>query len=333
MGSLESCPDGRDESPNLHKHGRSRNAHPRRANPASGSRHFRVASLFADRCHVRYLSLVRASTQLVRLLKRFSIGIVLGMSVVPHFSEAEVAGTAPTGFATKAIDGVPGLFALENSPESDSAVITIIRPAPGQIFAEGDSVFLEFSVTGIALGVPTYHFERFASMNDPNGQHVHIVTDSDEFLTSYHAGVPVYLGLAKEGRHCAHVYACRSWHESIKSAGSRQFVEYVVKGEHAESGNQDTLTCPARLIVYCSEGFLSQDSVPVRLIDYVPLGFDLHAEELSIRIELGEVQKSGLGWTSHLCVGPLNSEIQLRVITREGTVYPGVQTLPMKSRK
>ncbi len=124
-----------------------------------------------------------------------------------------------------AVEGhIPGLYRWGHSAQSDTAVVTILAPTDGQRYQAGDSIFVTVSVAGIAIGAPTQHADRCGLMLAPQGQHTHIILDDLPPLSHHGLGKPVFAGLATPGVHHLRVYACRSWHESIKSPGSFQMI-------------------------------------------------------------------------------------------------------------
>lgn len=204
--------------------------------------------------------------------------------------------------------GIPGLYRWGHSAQSDTAVVTILAPTDGQRYRAGDSIFVTVSVAGIAIGAPTQHADRCGLTLSPQGQHTHIILDDRPPLSHHGLGKPVFAGVATPGVHHLRVYACRSWHESIKSPGSFRMVTIHVDDTLAPApGPVLTLNWPQGefegqegrailldfLVSGCAIGpedhrvRLTVDSAPTILHDLVPYVLtDLSPGAHHLRVEL-----------------------------------------------
>lgn len=254
--------------------------------------------------------------QTTRFRSSLAQGLALLLAVTAIPTDLRSQSTAPNSHheSEDGLPVVPGLFSLPNSTESDSAFVTIIRPAPGQQFNPGDSVMLDYTINGIAMGVATHNPGRLRMFDDTIGQHVHIVYEAGTDMVSNAAGGPVFLGFASPGRHCVRVYVCRSWHESIKSGGARASVEFVVHGSGDSNQVSESASVCEPVLVIRSTGVRNPASKQdIAMIDLVPFGFEIGAAGFRVQILLGDEVTPIEAWHPLLLVTDSRESVEFRV--------------------
>lgn len=236
---------------------------------------------------------------------------------------------SPSGHAQLAIDtvhfarpvlidgAIPGLYKWANSPQSDSAVLTVLSPVDGQQYKPGDSVFVTFSVAGIAIGAQTQHADLLGLANSAEGQHVHVILDNQEPITSHSVGRPIFAGTVERGFHTLRVFACRSWHESIKSPDAYQIISIVADLDtsilRGQSPRQDvpllTHSQPAGEYVGEESGLI--------LIDFLLSNAVLGADEHKVRLTIDSSATDLVDWVPYLItgLGPGEHTVKLELLS------------------
>lgn len=222
---------------------------------------------------------------------------------------------------------IPGLYEWPNSRQSDSAELTILSPAEGQLFSAGDSVFITVSVAGIAIGAQTAHASSCGLTYHPEGQHTHIVLDDGTTLTNLSTGRPFYVTAATNGTHTLRVFACRSWHESIKSSGSFKMVTYRV-GDSSDSTPSPGGSGQPILTYNSPRGEYESDSTKYLLIDFHLENVSLAPEGHHVRLTVDSASTILTRSVPYLLSGltPGHHSITLDLLDGIGTAVPGPYT-------
>ena len=110
--------------------------------------------------------------------------------------------------------------------EQDQAqpMLKIISPAKNAAI-KGSSVDVKLELSGDLKG--------YLPHKDPatgKGNHIHVILDNQPYEAYYDTSQPFELRNVAEGKHTLRVFPSRPWHESYKSEGAFQMVEFTVKG-------------------------------------------------------------------------------------------------------
>src|SRR6267143_3373467 len=110
--------------------------------------------------------------------------------------------------------------------EQDDAkpVLKIISPAKNAVI-NGSTVNVKLELSGDLKG--------YMPHKDPatgKGNHIHDILDNQPYEAYYDTTQPFELRNVTEGKHTLRVFPSRPWHESYKSDGNFQMVEFTVKG-------------------------------------------------------------------------------------------------------
>lgn len=221
---------------------------------------------------------------------------------------------------------IPGLYKWANSPQSDSATLTILSPVDGQQFKSGDSVFVTFSVAGIAIGAQTQHADLLGLANSAEGQHVHVILDTQEPITSHSIGRPIFVGTVERGFHTLRVFACRSWHESIKSPNAYQVITVVADLDTSILRGQ-SLRPDAPFLTYNQP---SGEYVGVEcgtiLIDFLLSNAALGANKHKVRLTIDSSATNLVDWVPYFItgLGPGEHTIELELLASDDQPKGGV---------
>lgn len=220
---------------------------------------------------------------------------------------------------------IPGLYKWANSPQSDSANVTILSPANGQRFKEGDSVFVTVSVSGVAIGAQTQYADLCGVANSAEGQHSHVILDNEPYLANYKSGVPFFVGIARKGYHTLRVFAGRSWHESIKSPGSFKKVDFVV-GDSAESFTDPAPSGQPLLTYSRPKGeYVGEAQTRAIMVDFYLTNVTIGPEGHKVRLTVDSTSTVLTEWVPYLVTGlkPGDHTFKLELLVSNGAVAPG----------
>lgn len=131
------------------------------------------------------------------------------------------------------------LYVAERSPGIPGARVDIALPADGQVFPgdrsfppELEGVSAELRVSGFELGARTDTPRADEIANSRRGQHVHLIVDNRPYTAVYDLD-EVAVALAP-GPHTLFAFAGRSYHESVKTSGAGDFVNFYVGDDSGE---------------------------------------------------------------------------------------------------
>ena len=115
----------------------------------------------------------------------------------------------------------------ERSPAFPGAKARFSSIKDGDVIEEGN-ISVVVQVENYELGIQTDTQRASEIANSPEGQHAHIILDNDPYFADYEEGVPFDIGTLDEGAHTVLVFPSRSYHESVKSDGSIDIVNFYV---------------------------------------------------------------------------------------------------------
>lgn len=187
----------------------------------------------------------------------------------------------------------------ERSQEQFSgAELEITSPGEGRVFEEGESVNVEFDVSGFELQSHTPGYEEKGWAYSDNGQHIHVIRNQGPYNAIYENSFT--LEDLEPGIHRLHAFPSRSWHESVKSPGAYDHVTFFV-GEESEN----PLNFDEPYFVYSRpKGQYTGDGASDIMFDFylqnAELGEDAYRLELEIN---GEHVKTITSWVPHHITG------------------------------
>ena len=115
----------------------------------------------------------------------------------------------------------------ERSPAFPGAKARFSNIKDGDVL-EDKNVSVVVDVENYELGIQTETERASEIANSAKGQHAHIILDNDPYFADYEAGVPFDIGTLDEGAHTILVFPSRSYHESVKSEGSVDIINFYI---------------------------------------------------------------------------------------------------------
>ncbi|MGI9558426.1 MAG: hypothetical protein ACR2NQ_01990 [Thermodesulfobacteriota bacterium] len=123
---------------------------------------------------------------------------------------------------------------VKRSPQFPDARAKIAFPSDGgSVFSFSPEVALE--VSGYELGVQTNTGRKNRLANSDKGQHLHLIVDNKPYMAIYDTSKPVRLSGLTPGPHTLVVFPSRSYHESVKTSGAADVVNFNVISSFAIS--------------------------------------------------------------------------------------------------
>ena len=121
----------------------------------------------------------------------------------------------------------------ERSPTSDGANALITAPADSAVL-DSPNVEVVVDANSFETGVQTSTDRAEEIANSANGQHFHLILDNGPYMANYEAGAPFDIGELEPGPHTLVAFPSRSYHESVKSDTSYDYINFYVGEESGE---------------------------------------------------------------------------------------------------
>ena len=167
------------------------------------------------------------------ILSLFGIFTVIALIAVGCKQNQEVVENKAAIEETQPEVAKVEIIAGERSPAFPDAKTRFNNINNGDVL-EDSNVSVTVDVWNYELGIQTNTPRAQEIANSGKGQHAHIILDNDPYFADYEAGVPFDIGTLDEGPHTLVVFPSRSYHESVKSAGSADIVNFYVGKEEGE---------------------------------------------------------------------------------------------------
>lgn len=217
----------------------------------------------------------------------------------------------------------------DRSPPINDASATIAEPADSAVL-DTEAVEVVVDTENFEPGVQTETDRATEIANSENGQHFHLILDNGPYMANYEAGTPFEVGELEPGAHTLVAFPSRSYHESVKSDTSYDYVNFYVDEEAGEFMlNEED---PA--IIYSRpKGTYSGAGAQKIMLDFylhnVELSEDGHRARYTIRSTGDEAEDLAsitlAEWTPAFVTGldTGTHEVHLQLIDGEGNVVDG----------
>jgi hypothetical protein len=214
----------------------------------------------------------------------------------------------------------------DRSPAIEGANALITSPADSAVL-DSPSVAAVVDADSFETGVQTDTERAQEIANSANGQHFHLILDNGPYMANYEAGTPFDIGELEPGAHTLVAFPSRSYHESVKSDTSYDYINFYV-GE--ESGEFMLNPGEPSIIYSRPKGTYSGAGAEKIMLDFylhdVELSSDGYKARYTIRSGGSEVASITLTeWTPAFVTGLSSGtyEVTLQLLDADGNVVPG----------
>ena len=214
----------------------------------------------------------------------------------------------------------------ERSSTIEEANARITSPADEAVLDSAD-VAATVEADSFETGVQTDTDRAEEIANSGNGQHFHLILDNDPYMANYEAGASFDVGELQPGAHTLVAFPSRSYHESVKSDTSYDYINFYV-GE--ESGDFMLNEDDPAIIYSRPKGTYSGAGAERIMLDFylhnVDLSSDGYEARYTIRSDGSEVASITLTeWTPAFVTGLSSGtyEVNLQLLDGDGNVVPG----------
>jgi hypothetical protein len=208
------------------------------------------------------------------------------------------------------------------APERPDARVGIASPDEFERFDEGETVAVEFTLSGYQLEEETPGGAERGLARAP-GQHLHVILNNERYEAIYDISDPVEFDDLPAGTHHLRAFPGTDWHESVKSPGA--FVHRVIQVGEGEVEPRADLDAP--LLTYSRPvGEYSGADADSVLVDFYLSGARLSTDGYRVRIAvegLGEAMIDD--WAPYLLLGLPEGEhtVRLELLDPDGVLVPG----------
>lgn len=217
----------------------------------------------------------------------------------------------------------------DRSPAIEGAAALITAPGDSAV-ADSPNVEAVVEAENFETGIQTETDRADEIANSGNGQHFHLILDNKPYMANYEAGEPFELGELEPGAHTLVAFPSRSYHESVKSDTSYDYVNFYV----GEESGEFMLNLDDPAIIYSRpKGTYKGAGAERIMLDFylhnVELSSDGHKAQYTIREtgdQEGEVASVTLTEWAPAFVTGLSSgtyEVTLQLVDSDGNVVPG----------
>ncbi|MFI5324047.1 MAG: hypothetical protein ACHQ6U_11100 [Thermodesulfobacteriota bacterium] len=246
--------------------------------------------------------------------------------------QMKAAPTLGSASDTTAGPGMGGneitIEAVPNSPTFPGAKVRFASIKDGDVL-ENPDVSVVVNAENYELGIQTDTERVKEIMNSKEGQHAHIILDNGPYLADYSSGKPFKIGVLSEGSHTLVVFPSRSYHESVKSPGAADIVNFYVwkkEGEFMLDKSKPTIIYSRPKGKY--EGAGAEKVMLDFYLNNVELGPDGYKAKYSIRKKDSESEVTSIvltDWTPAFVTGLTSGDyiVTLQLLDKDGNVVEG----------
>lgn len=137
-------------------------------------------------------------------------------------------------------------------------------PNQREVLEDGD-VYVVVKAENFELGAQTVTDRATEIANSNKGQHIHLIVDNNPYKAVYEADKPINLGRLSPGPHTIFAFPSRSYHESVKTPGASDILNFYV----VESSGEFKLTKDTKSIIYSRpKGEYKGDAAKKIMLDF-----------------------------------------------------------------
>lgn len=222
------------------------------------------------------------------------------------------------------LTAVPGeiieLYAAEPSSKPiENIKLKIKAPLSGQLIKE-KTVTVSFEVENFVLGVKTKGHGKNGLAASDKGQHIHLILDNEPYQAIYDVTQPVVLKDLKPGLRSIRAFLSRSWHESVKEAGSYQAIEF-----YFQKVTTETVPTTGVLTYSRPKGEYEGKDAKLILVDFFLDKVELSPEGFKVKLVVDGKASYLSTWKTYYLkdLAPGEHKIQLALLDAKNKRVPG----------
>ncbi len=176
---------------------------------------------------------------------------------------------------------------VTRSPEFRSPRVRVVYPKHGKsVFSRSPKIKLE--VAGYKLGVQTRTGRKTLVANSDRGQHIHLIVDNKPYKAIYDVSKPVRLDGLSPGTHTLVVFPSRSYHESVKTEGASDIVNFSVFSSFGKPYPLENLSTGPALIYSRPKGSYKGKDAERIMVDFYIHNAVLRKDGYRVRLTVHE---------------------------------------------
>lgn len=182
----------------------------------------------------------------------------------------------------------------DNSPEMSDARVRITSPGQDSILSSGKDVYVTLETGNFETGVQTDTPRAGEIANSGNGQHVHLIVDNKPYMAVYDTSKSVNIGPLEPGPHTIFAFPSRSYHESVKSEGAADILNFYV----GEAEGSFELTDDTPSVIYSRpKGEYSGKDAKKIMLDFYLNNVELSLDGYRVEYEITRKADPGESYT------------------------------------
>lgn len=195
------------------------------------------------------------------------------------------------------------LYSHTTSPKFENATLSTLSPIDGAEVEAGEVQF-RYKIENYELGAQTPGAGENGLANSGKGQHIHAILNNQPYMAHYDPGFEKEL---EAGRYILLSFLSRSYHESVKSEGAYELLQFTV-GETDEPAAD--LSAP-HLFYSRPKGTYSGADTEKLLLDFYLVNCDLSPDGYQVKATINGTAFMLSHWVPYVVEGLPKGEVTI----------------------
>jgi len=192
----------------------------------------------------------------------------------------------------------------KESPKFEGATIKTTAPKNGEKLEPGKVKFA-YDIENFELGAQTEDAGENGLANSGEGQHIHAILNNEPYMAHYEPGFEVDL---KAGHYVLLSFLSRSYHESLKSAGAYELIQFNV----GNSSEEIDLNAP-HIFYSRPKGTYKGADTGKLLLDFYLVNCTLSKEGYKVKATINGHDFMITEWAAYVVEGLPKGKVDLRL--------------------
>lgn len=204
------------------------------------------------------------------------------------------------------------LYSHTTSPTFDESTLVTLSPIDGAEVEAGNVQF-RYEVKNYELGIQTMGAGENGLANSGKGQHIHAILNNEPYMAHYDPGFDKEL---QDGRYILLSFLSRSYHESVKTDGAYDLLQFTVGETDAPAAD---LTAP-HLFYSRPKGTYTGADTEKLLLDFYLVNCDLSEDGYQVKATINGTEFMLSHWLPYVVEGLPKGEVEitLELLDAEG---------------